>query len=136
MTREEKIQDIVNMLTTPEYHGIDMYIDIYDLEGIPYYGIGLGRSLHTGEYGVFTGDFMFITFEQLDDDSIDLIYDRTVARQAQMDTHMNLIRKFLRDGEEHGTVVEALYEAFRAFETGEAHDIQEALSIGASEWYK
>ena len=58
------------------------------------------------------------------------------ARQALMYIQMNLIRKFLRDGEDHGTVVEALYEAFRAFETGEARDIQEALSIGASEWYK
>jgi hypothetical protein len=58
------------------------------------------------------------------------------ARQALMDIHMNLIRKFLRDGEDHGTVVEALYEAFRAIQTGEAQDIPEALSIGASEWYK
>jgi hypothetical protein len=58
------------------------------------------------------------------------------ARQALMDIHMNQIRKFLRDGEEHGTVVEALYEAFRAIETGEAQDISEALFIGASEWYK
>jgi hypothetical protein len=49
---------------------------------------------------------------------------------------MNLIRKFLRDGEDHGTVVEALYEAFRAIQTGEAQDISEALYIGASEWYK
>jgi hypothetical protein len=58
------------------------------------------------------------------------------ARQALMDIHMNLIRKFLRDGEDHGTVVEALYEAFRAIQTGEAQDIPEALYIGASEWYK
>ena len=58
------------------------------------------------------------------------------ARQALMDIHMNLIRKFLRDGQDHGTVVEALYEAFRAIQTGEAQDISEALSIGASEWYK
>ena len=50
--------------------------------------------------------------------------------------NMNLIRKFLKDGQEHGTVVEALYEAFRAIETGEAHDIPGALFIGASEWYK
>lgn len=58
------------------------------------------------------------------------------VRQTLMDTHMNLIRKFLRDGEDHGTVVEALYDAFRAIQTGEAQDIPEALSIGASEWYK
>ena len=50
--------------------------------------------------------------------------------------NMNLIRKFIRDGEEHGTVVEALHESFRAIETGEAHDIPGALFIGASEWYK
>ena len=58
------------------------------------------------------------------------------ARQLLMDIHMNQIRKFLRDGEEHGTVVEALYEAFMAIQTGEAQDISEALFIGASEWYK
>jgi hypothetical protein len=76
MTREEKIRDIVRMLNTTERHGVDMYVDIYDLEGTPYYGIGLGRSQRTGEYGVFTGDFMFLTFEQVDDDSIDQIYNR------------------------------------------------------------
>ena len=58
------------------------------------------------------------------------------ARQALMDIHMTQIRKVLRDGEDHGTVVEALYEAFRAIQTGEAQDIAEALYIGASEWYK
>ena len=76
MTREEKTRDIVRRLNTTERHGVDMYVDIYDQEGIPYYGIGLGQSQRTGEYGVFTGDFMFLSFEQLDDDSIDLIYDR------------------------------------------------------------
>ena len=76
MTREEKTRDIVRRLNTTERHGVDMYVDIYDQEGIPYYGIGLGQSQRTGEYGVFTGDFMFLSLEQLDDDSIDLIYDR------------------------------------------------------------
>lgn len=76
MTREEKTCDIIRMLNTTERHGVDMYVDIYDLEGTPYYGIGLGLSQRTGEYGVFTGDFMFLTFEQLDDDSIDIIYNR------------------------------------------------------------
>jgi hypothetical protein len=76
MTREEKTRDIVRMLNTTERHGVDMYVDVYDLEGTPYYGIGLGLSQRTGEYGVFTGDFMFLTFEQLDDDSIGQIYNR------------------------------------------------------------
>jgi hypothetical protein len=76
MTREEKTRDIVRILNMTERHGVDMYVDVYDLEGIPYYGIGLGQSLRTREYGVFTGDFLFLTFEQLDDDSIDQIYDR------------------------------------------------------------
>ena len=58
------------------------------------------------------------------------------ARKAMVTINMTLIRNFLRDGEEHGTVVEALYEAFRAIETGEAQDISEALFIGAREWYK
>ena len=76
-----------------------------------------------------TEDFSFYSSEQAEKVT-------AAARQALMDVHMNLIRKFLRDGQEHGTVVEALYEAFRAIETGEAHDIPGALFIGASEWYK
>jgi hypothetical protein len=76
MTREEKTQDIIRMLNITERHGVDMHVDIYDLDGIPYYGIGLGQNPHTGEYGAFTGDFLFIPFEQLDDDSIDLIYTK------------------------------------------------------------
>ena len=74
-------------------------------------------------------DFRFYSLEQGEKAAAE-------ARQALMDTHMNLIRKFLRDGEDHGTVVEALYEAFRAIQTGDAQDIPEALYIGASEWYK
>ena len=74
-------------------------------------------------------DFRFYSLEQGEKAAAD-------TSQALMDIHMNLIRKFLRDGEDHGTVVEALYEAFRAIQTGEAQDISEALYIGASEWYK
>lgn len=76
-----------------------------------------------------TKEFNFYSSEQAEEVT-------AAARQALMDIHMNLIRKFLRDGEDHGTVVEALYDAFRAIETGEAQDIAEALYIGASEWYK
>ena len=76
-----------------------------------------------------TEEFSFFSIEQAEKVTAE-------ARQALMDIHMNLIRKFLRDGEDHGTVVEALYEAFRAIQTGEAQDISEALYIGASEWYK
>lgn len=60
----------------------------------------------------------------------------TSANQALMDIHMNLIRKFLEEGQEHGTVVEALYYAFRAILDGEAKTLQEALETGAGEWYK
>ena len=76
-----------------------------------------------------TEEFNFYSSEQAEEVT-------AAARQALMDIHMNLIRKFLRDGEDHGTVVEALYDAFRAIQTGEAQDISEALNIGASEWYK
>lgn len=76
-----------------------------------------------------TEEFRFFNSEQAEKVT-------AAARQCLMDIHMNQIRKFLRDGEEHGTVVEALYVAFKAIETGEAQDISEALSIGASEWYK
>ena len=76
-----------------------------------------------------TEEFNFYSSEQAEEVT-------AAARQALMDIHMNLIRKFLRDGEDHGTVVEALYDAIRAIQTGEAQDISEALNIGASEWYK
>lgn len=76
-----------------------------------------------------TEEFSFYSGEQAEKAT-------AAARQLLMDIQMNQIRKFLRDGEEHGTVVEALYEAFRAIQTGEAQDISEALFIRASEWYK
>lgn len=79
--------------------------------------------------GQMTEEFRFFSVEQAEKAT-------AAARQTLMDIHMNQIRKFLRDGEDHGTVVEALYVAFKAIETGEAQDIQEALSIGTSEWYK
>jgi hypothetical protein len=76
-----------------------------------------------------TEEFNYYSLEQAEKATVE-------ARKAMVSINMNLIRKFLRDGEEHGTVVEALYEAFRAIQTGEAQDISEALYIGASEWYK
>ena len=57
---------------------------------------------------------------------------RMVARGIDMDR----IKEFLDDGKDHGTVVEALYEALMAALSGEATTVTEALSIGASEWYK
>lgn len=49
---------------------------------------------------------------------------------------MALINSFLEEGQENGTVVEALHEAFRAILDGKAQDIDLALGIGAAEWYK
>jgi hypothetical protein len=76
-----------------------------------------------------TEEFNYYSLEQAENVTAE-------ARKAMVSINMTLIRNFLRDGEEHGTVVEALYEAFRAIETGEAQDIAEALYIGAREWYK
>lgn len=61
---------------------------------------------------------------------------KLAANQALTNIHMDLIRNFLREGQEHGTTVEALYYAFRAILDGEAQTIGEALKTGASEWYK
>ena len=58
------------------------------------------------------------------------------ADQALMNINMDLIRNFLREGQEHGTTVEALYYAFRAILDGEATTIDKALETGANEWYK
>ena len=49
---------------------------------------------------------------------------------------MALIKAFLEEGQECGTVVEALYEAFQACLTGKADSIDWALGIGSCEWYK
>lgn len=50
--------------------------------------------------------------------------------------YMNSIKKFLEEGQKHGTVVEALYEAFRTIQAGEARDILGALYIATQKWYK
>lgn len=50
--------------------------------------------------------------------------------------YMGEIKKFLEEGQKHGTVVEALYEAFRVIQAGEARDILGALFMAAKEWYK
>lgn len=59
-----------------------------------------------------------------------------VANKVLEDLQMNAIRDFLREGEKHGTVVEALYIAMGSLRYGESDSIIEALNEGASEWYK
>lgn len=49
---------------------------------------------------------------------------------------LSAIRDFLRQGERHGTTVEALREAFNAVLSGEADTLDGALRKGAAEWYK
>ena len=49
---------------------------------------------------------------------------------------LSAIRNFLRQGERHGTTVEALREAFNAVLSGEADTLARALRKGAAEWYK
>lgn len=49
---------------------------------------------------------------------------------------LSAIRNFLRQGERHGTTVEALREAFNAVLSGEADTLARALRKGAGEWYK
>lgn len=59
-----------------------------------------------------------------------------IANKVLEDLQMNAIRDFLREGEKHGTVVEALYTAMNSLRYGESDSIIEALNEGASEWYK
>ena len=156
MTREDKIKNIIAVLDATEKRMVDTYIDVEDQVGVPYYGISIGYAIRSQEYGVFTGDFLFVPLLDLSDESIELIWDRLVDIMGRkgvtiegQDQNLTLrvsaalrdvthedIKQFLDDGMEHGTVVEALYDAFSALETGEARSIQEALNIGASEWYK
>lgn len=59
-----------------------------------------------------------------------------MGREILRNINLHAIKAFLDTGNEHGTTVEALYEAFQAVFAGEAQTISEALQIGASEWYK
>lgn len=52
------------------------------------------------------------------------------------DVGLTAVTKFLELGELHGTTPEAIYWAITAALTGEAHTVEEALELGASEWYK
>lgn len=63
-------------------------------------------------------------------------FDDPVEHETLSSINMHAIKTFLDTGNEHGTTVEALYEAFQAIFAGEAQTISEALQIGAREWYK
>lgn len=60
--------------------------------------------------------------------------------QAQAITDMGKellqVKDFLHEGMDHGTVVEAMLYALKAALSGEATTVEDALYIGASEWYK
>ncbi len=47
-----------------------------------------------------------------------------------------MVSEFMNLGLEHGTLAEAVYYALKAALTGEATTMEEALQIGAGEWYK
>lgn len=46
------------------------------------------------------------------------------------------VAEFMKTGKDHGTVVEAMTTALRAAVSSEAKTVEQALQIGASEWYK
>ena len=69
-------------------------------------------------------------------DDIDADVLKEAADSVIKSMYMGEIKKFLEEGQKHGTVVEALYEAFRVIQAGEARDILGALYIAAKEWYK
>ena len=53
-----------------------------------------------------------------------------------IEAEMEAIAAFLKNGEIHGTVVEALHAALSSVLNGESESIEDALAIGESEWYK
>jgi hypothetical protein len=69
-----------------------------------------------------------------DDNDADVL--KEAADTVIKSMYMGEIKKFLEEGQKHGTVVEALYEAFRVIKAGEAQDILGALYIATKEWYK
>ena len=55
---------------------------------------------------------------------------------TDMDKELMQVADFLHEGMDHGTVVEAMYYALKAALTGEATTVEDALYVGAIEWYK
>lgn len=55
---------------------------------------------------------------------------------GNIEAEMEAIADFLKNGEMHGTVIEALHAALSSAVNGEAETIEGALEIGESEWYK
>lgn len=53
-----------------------------------------------------------------------------------LNKEMEAIDGFLKEGETHGTVIEALHAALSSALSGEAKSIEDALAIGEREWYK
>ena len=47
---------------------------------------------------------------------------------------LNMVQEFIRTGEDHGTLVEAVYQAL--MEVREGASISQALQIARDEWYK
>lgn len=74
--------------------------------------------------------------DPVEHETLSSINMHAMGREILRNINMHAIKTFLDTGKEHGTTVEALYEAFQAIFAGEAQTISEALQIGAREWYK
>lgn len=62
--------------------------------------------------------------------------DWTEATPVDMDSGLTAISEFIQDGIQHGTLAEAMQVSIESALHGEASSVEEALRIGASEWYK
>ena len=54
----------------------------------------------------------------------------------KLENEMNAVLNFVREGEEHGTIVEAIHWAIKSALSGEAKTVEEAVALAESEWYK
>lgn len=64
-------------------------------------------------------------------------YNKSVGIvETDIEDGLNAVKEFLNEGNECGTVVEAVYWAIKAALNGEANTIYDAINIGESEWYK
>ena len=57
-------------------------------------------------------------------------------KEMKMEKDLHLINEFIQEGQENGTLVEAIYWALTSALHHEVDSIEQALDQAAGEWYK
>lgn len=70
-------------------------------------------------------------------DTENVAYNKTVGiAEESMEDGLRSVYELIIEGADHGTTVEAIYEAINSAIHREANTVSEAVAIGMSEWYK